>query len=68
MSAEQPTVADLARWLEFGAGLRIVQRHDGGATYEMCTCTGESVERHESDDPGVIEYLVAHAERAADPG
>lgn len=56
-----PTVADLERWLEFGASLRIIGRGEDRAVYEMCTCTGETVERHESEDPDVIAYLVSHA-------
>lgn len=57
MSAQPPTIADLERWRLFGADCRIVERGDGHAVFEMCTCTGETVERHESSDPELIAYL-----------
>jgi len=63
-----PTTADLERWLEFGAGLRIIEHTEGRTVYEMCTCTGETVERHESEDPAVIAYVSSHAGAGAAGG
>lgn len=57
MRTDTPTIEDLERWRLFGAGCRIVERGDGHAVFEMCTCTGETVERHESSDPELIAYL-----------
>ena len=57
---ERPlTVADLERWRLFGAGCRIAERHGDHAVIELCTCTGELVERHESGDRQVIDYVIA---------
>lgn len=58
MSSAPPTIEDLERWRLFGAGCRIVE-HDGErVVFEMCTCTGETVERHESRDADLIAYLI----------
>ncbi|HEY5428062.1 MAG TPA: hypothetical protein VIK04_03030 [Solirubrobacteraceae bacterium] len=53
------TVADLERWRLFGAGCRIAERRGDRAVVELCTCTGEVVERHESGDRRVIDYVLA---------
>ncbi len=68
MGTRAPTIRDLERWLQFGAGLRIVGGRDGHAVYELCTCTGETVERHESDDPALIDFLIARAGPESDEG
>ncbi|MGH2929809.1 MAG: hypothetical protein ACRDL8_16530 [Solirubrobacteraceae bacterium] len=59
MRSAPPTVEDLERWRLFGADCRIVERCENAVIYELCTCTGETVERHESSDPELIEYLVS---------
>ncbi|HLH65932.1 MAG TPA: hypothetical protein VKV27_09520 [Solirubrobacteraceae bacterium] len=61
MGTRQPTIADLRRWVQFGAGVRIVKRRGPVAVYELCTCTGETVERHESADDELISFLVANS-------
>ena len=54
------TIDELERWVEFGARWRVVQIADGRAVVELCQCTGELVERRETNDAGMIEYLCAH--------
>jgi hypothetical protein len=51
------TTDALERWVLFGAQWRIVDLSGESAVVDFCTCTGELVERLESDDPAVIEYL-----------
>lgn len=53
----QLTVEELERWVEFGAQWRAVGVSDELAVVDMCQCTGELVERRESDDPAVIAYV-----------
>jgi hypothetical protein len=58
------TVQDLERWVSFGAAWRLAEISDRRAVVDLCQCTGELVERRESSDPMVLEYLRNH--RAAD--
>ena len=51
------TIDVLERWVLFGAQWRIVDLSGQSAVVDLCTCTGELVERLESDDPTVIRYL-----------
>ena len=51
------TIDVLERWVLFGAQWRIVDPSGQSAVVDLCTCTGELVERLESDDPTVIRYL-----------
>lgn len=48
---------ELKRWELFGAYWRLVQISDQRAIVELCACTGERVERRESDDPALIAYV-----------
>ena len=65
--AEAPlTLADLERWELFGATWRIVQVSDDRAVLDMCACTGQLVERRESDDRALINYVRAQAARTAE--
>lgn len=51
------TVELLERWTRAGAHWRVLQ-HDGHrAVVELQQCTGEPVERLESDDPALLAYL-----------
>ena len=52
-----PTIDALERWVRFGAQWRIVDLSGESAVVDLCTCTGELVERLESDDPALIRYL-----------
>lgn len=58
--AETP-VEILQRWEEHGAVWRIVSIGDERAIVDLCTCYGEPVERIESDDPNVLEFLRARS-------
>ena len=51
------TIDALERWVLFGAQWRIVDLSGESAVVELCRCTGEIVERLESDDPALIRYL-----------
>ena len=51
------TIDALERWVLFGAQWRIVELSSERAVVDLCTCTGEPVERWESDDPTLIRYL-----------
>ena len=51
------TIDVLERWVLFGAQWRIVDLSGQSAVVDLCACTGEPVERLESDDPTVIRYL-----------
>ena len=67
MSTHTLSIDDLERWVLFGAHWRVVDISRDHAVVEMCTCTGESMERVESDDPAVIGYLrTAHTEPGRD--
>ena len=59
------TLADLERWELFGATWRVVELSDERAVLDMCACTGQLVERRDSDDPALIDYV--RAERADPP-
>jgi hypothetical protein len=51
------TIDALERWVLFGAQWRIVELSRERAIVDLCTCTGEPVERLESDDAAVIGYV-----------
>jgi hypothetical protein len=65
MPAYTLTIAELERWVLFGADWQLVRLSDGHAVVDMCACTGELVERRESRDHALISYLrSAQPERA----
>jgi hypothetical protein len=45
------------RWVGFGGQWRVVGISGARAVVDLCTCTGEPVERLECEDPAVIGYL-----------
>ena len=57
MAAETLTIERLESWARAGAHWRVVHRSERRAVVEMQQCTGEPVERLESDDPALIAYL-----------
>jgi hypothetical protein len=57
MSRELLTIGDLERWGLFGAEWRVVHLSDRRAIVDLCTCTGERVERRESSDPVVVDWI-----------
>lgn len=50
-------VATLERWADHGAVWRVVHVSDEWAIVALCTCDGQPVERLESDEPELIDYL-----------
>ena len=59
MSETPLTLADLERWELFGASWQVVEVSDERALLDMCSCTGQLVERRESDDPALIAHVRA---------
>jgi hypothetical protein len=53
----EPPRAVLARWEEHGAVWRVARLTPERAVVDLCTCLGEQVDRLESDDPHLIEFL-----------
>jgi hypothetical protein len=51
------TIDALERWVLFGAQGRIVALSGERAVVDLCACTGEPVQRLESEDPAVIGYV-----------
>jgi hypothetical protein len=52
----------LERWEAYGAVWRAVSVGDEHAVVDLCTCTGEPMDRLESDDPELIRFLRERAE------
>lgn len=57
MTRQAVTISGLEHWVANGAHWRVVDLSAGRAVVDMCACTGEPMERVESDDPAVISYL-----------
>ena len=57
MTTHPLTVDELERWRLFGSHWRIVEISVAGAEVELCTCTGEPVERRRTAEPVVLDYL-----------
>jgi hypothetical protein len=55
-------IETLTRWEDAGAVWRAVHVSDARAVVDLCTCTGEPVERLESDDPELIRFIRARDE------
>ncbi len=45
-------------WLESGGTLRLVQSDDGHALVDLCTCTGELMERCLVDETDALRQLL----------
>jgi hypothetical protein len=48
----------LRRWEDSGAVWRIVVLTDHRAVVDLCTCTGEPVDRLESADPALLRFVA----------
>jgi hypothetical protein len=57
MTTEALTIERLERWVLHGAQWRVRDITDDHTVVDLCACTGELVERLQSDDPAVIDYL-----------
>jgi hypothetical protein len=67
MSTHTVSIEDLEGWVIAGAHWRVVDISRDHAVVDMCSCTGEPMERVESDDPAVIGYLrTGHSELDGD--
>jgi len=53
----ETAVEKVTRWEEFGALVRVRHLSDASAILDLCTCTGEPVERMESEDGELIALL-----------
>ena len=63
MSSRPVTIDELESWVRSGAYWRVVDISNDRTVVDLCTCTGEPMERVESSDPAVIDYLrTAHPE------
>ena len=60
MVADDP-IAVLERWTDHGADYRVLHLSDALAIVDLCTCHGEPVDRLESSEPRLIEWLRARA-------
>jgi hypothetical protein len=66
MDAMTETPVDtLRRWEDHGALWRVRHVSDRRAIVDLCTCTGEPVERLESGDPELIRFLRECDKRVA---
>jgi hypothetical protein len=69
MAADVLTIDRLERWVSFGAQWRVVDIGVGHAVVDFCTCGGMPVERLETSDSAVIDYLrIDHSELDLDLG
>lgn len=61
-SGEAPsvTVEYLEEWEGHGAMWRAVEVSDQRAVIDLCSCTGEPMDRVQSDEPALIAYVRAH--------
>ncbi len=57
--AEETPIAVLERWCDHGADYRVLHLSDTWAVVQMLSCTGEPVDRMESGDSELIDYLEA---------
>jgi hypothetical protein len=51
------TREELERWEQFGATWRVVSLGADRGLVDLCTCTGELVERRDDLDPALLEDL-----------
>ena len=58
---EEKPVDVVRRWEDHGATWRAVHVSDDAAIIDLCTCTGEPVERIESSDPELIRLVRERA-------
>jgi hypothetical protein len=56
LSPEDP-LTTLERWRDGGGDYRVLHLSQDAAVVDLCTCDGQPMERLESGDPRLIEYL-----------
>ncbi len=52
---------DLLAWEQSGAHWRLTRLYAGRATVELLACTGQPVDRLQSDDPRLLSYVRARS-------
>jgi hypothetical protein len=57
MTSENLTIEHLERWALSGAHWHLVEITNHHGVVQFCECTGQPVERLQSEDPQVIAYL-----------
>jgi hypothetical protein len=57
VSTDALTIESLDSWVLSGAHWRVVEITPQVVVVDLCACTGEPVERRQSNDPVVISYL-----------
>jgi hypothetical protein len=57
------TVEQLEEWESHGAVWRAIEVSDERAVVDLCSCTGEPMERVHSDAPELIEYVRTHSDQ-----
>ena len=60
------TVEYLEEWQGHGAVWRAVEVSDERAVIDLCGCTGEPMDRVQSDEPELIAYVRAHPDHRSD--
>ena len=55
----QATIHELEDWERNGAEWRPVEIHSSRAVVDLCSCTGELMERVQSEDPEFVEFVRA---------
>jgi hypothetical protein len=57
------TIVELEDWERHGAVWRPVDVSDAIAVVDLCSCTGEPMDRVQSRDRGFIEFVRTHGAR-----
>jgi hypothetical protein len=65
--ARRATRKELEDWQRSGAIWRAVKISPRRAEIDLCSCSGELMERVESDDPELIEFVRARGPDSAAP-
>jgi hypothetical protein len=60
--SRQATIKELQDWRLSGATWRAVRVTDERAVIDLCSCSGEPMDRVESDEPDVIEFVRVHVD------
>jgi hypothetical protein len=62
----QGSLSVLERWCDNGGEYRIVHLSDGLAVVQLCTCSGEPVDRLVASDPQLLRYLSETGDNGAE--
>ena len=60
---DESPVDVVTRWEDHGADWRVVALSDDHVSIDLCTCSGEPVERLDSDDSELIEFVASRLAR-----